>query len=129
MEKHLYIILLFILLGKGVPLYAQAVAVTPEEMESIYREVKTPYKHGLVMVPPSNDKKMDCPTVFRKGDKWYMTYLIFDGRGYETWLASSNDLLKWTTLGKLMSFSDRETWDAHQKAGYNALQDITWGGT
>lgn len=129
MKKHIYIILLFILFGKGAPLYAQEGRVRREEMNSIYNEVKTPYKYGLVMVPPNNEKKMDCPTVFRKGDKWYMTYLVFDGRGYETWLASSENLLKWTTLGKLMSFSDDGAWDAHQKAGYNALQDITWGGT
>lgn len=129
MKKQLYIILLFIPFVSVFFVYAQEKQVTSTEMDRIYQEVKTPYKYGLVMVPSDNDKKMDCPTVFKKDDKWYMTYLIFDGRGYETWLASSDDLLKWTTLGKLMSFSDRETWDAHQKAGYNALQDITWGGT
>jgi len=128
MKKQLYIIL-FILFGREAFVYAQEAQVTPGEMDRIYHEVKTPYKFGLVMVPPSNDKKMDCPTVFRKGKKWYMTYLTFDGRGYETWLASSDNLLHWTPQGKLMSFSGEETWDANQKAGYNALQDITWAGT
>lgn len=129
MKKQLYIILLFIPFVSGVFVYAQEKQVTPTEMDRIYQEVKTPYKYGLVMVPADNGKKMDCPTVFRKGNKWYMTYLIFDGRGYETWLASSDDLLKWRTLGRLMSFSEGEAWDAHQKAGYNALQDISWGGS
>jgi predicted GH43/DUF377 family glycosyl hydrolase len=99
-------------------------------MESIYKEVKTPHKYGLVLVPADDSKKLDCPTVFRKGNKWYMTYIQFDGRGYETWLAKSDDLLNWKTMGRLMSFSkDTTVWDAHQKAGYVALQDYIWGGS
>jgi hypothetical protein len=57
-----------------------------------------------------------------------MTYIVFDGRGYETWMAQSSDLLLWTTLGKIMSFT-ANTWDSNQKAGYIALQDYTWGGS
>ena len=66
-----------------------------------------------------------------------MTYILFDGSGYETWLAKSKDLLQWKTLGKIMSFSDTsisvvsdnygEGWDANQKAGYIALQDHQMG--
>ena len=107
-------------------------AVTPKKMQEIYEEVRTPYKYGLVMVPPDKSKKMDCPTIFRKGKEWYMGYIIFDGQGYETWLAKSDDLLHWTTLGKIMSFSggaDSGRWDAIQKAGYFALEDTQWGGS
>lgn len=57
-----------------------------------------------------------------------MSYIVFDGKGYETWLAKSNDLLNWKTLGKIMSFTE-DTWDANQKAGYIALQDYRWGGS
>ncbi|WP_370479470.1 glycosylase [Tamlana flava] len=104
--------------------------ITDAVMQEIYNEIKTPYKYGLVMVPANNSYKMDCPSVFRKDDKWYMTYLIFEGRGYETWLAESNDLLHWNHLGKVMSFSqDTTEWDVNQKAGYIALQDPTWGGS
>ena len=58
-----------------------------------------------------------------------MTYIQFDGRGYETWLAKSPDLLQWQPLGKLMNFSSNNHWDANQKAGYIALQDNRWGGS
>jgi len=59
-----------------------------------------------------------------------MSYIQFDGRGYETWLAESADLLHWNTKGKLLSFSsDTTLWDANQRAGYMALQDETWGGS
>lgn len=111
-----------------MPLQAQQV-VPDSVMQRIYQEVKTPYKYGLVLVPDNNAKKIDCPTVFRKGNVWYMTYLVFDGRGYETWLAESNDLLQWTPKGKLLSFSDTTQWDGSQKAGYPALQDPDWGGS
>lgn len=110
--------------------FAQKTSVSATEMQQLYDEVKTPYKYGLVMVTEDDSKKMDCPTVFRKGKNWYMTYLQYDGRGYETWLAESKDLLHWEKKGRLLSFSaDTTRWDAHQKAGYNALQDTEWGGS
>jgi len=98
-------------------------------MNYIYAEVKTPYKYGLVLVPDDNSKMVDSPSVFRKDNKWFMTYIVFDGTGYETWLAESDNLLDWRTTGKLMSFSEENDWDRTQKAGYIALQDYTWGGT
>jgi len=103
--------------------------VSGEKMKEIYEEVKTPYKYGLILVPRDSSEKIDCPSVFSEGGAWYMTYLVFDGRGYETWLAKSNDLLNWEKMGKIMSFSDTSDWDGHQKAGYIALQDYEWGGS
>lgn len=104
-------------------------AVSKSRMQEIYEEVKTPYKYGLIKVPDDNSKKMDCPSVFRKGRNWYMTYVLFDGRGYETWLSKSKDLLHWETLGRVMSFGDSAKWDGSQRAGYIALQDNKWGGS
>jgi predicted GH43/DUF377 family glycosyl hydrolase len=103
--------------------------VSYKTMQGVYNEIKTPYKYGLVIATDDNSKKADCPSVFRKGDKWYMTYLIFNGRGYETWLAESKDLLHWTSKGTILSFNDTDTWDTNQKAGYISLQDPAWGGT
>lgn len=108
----------------------QNAIVSDSEMQRIYEEVKTPYKYGMVVVPEDDGRKIDCPSVFRQGDKWYMSYIQFDGRGYETWIAASKDLLHWQTLGRQMSFSsDTSLWDANQKAGYIALQDETWDGS
>jgi alpha-L-fucosidase 2 len=98
-------------------------------MNRIYNEIKTPHKYGLILIP-EKAKMMDCPAVFRKDNSWYMTYIVFDGKGYETWLAKSDNLLQWKTLGKILSFSsDTTEWDALQKAGYISLQDPTWGGS
>jgi predicted GH43/DUF377 family glycosyl hydrolase len=57
-----------------------------------------------------------------------MTYIIFNGTGYETAIAESNDLLNFKPLGKILSFREG-TWDARQAAGYIALQDHSWGGS
>lgn len=103
--------------------------VSAEKMQEVYEEIKTPYKYGLVLAPDSDSLKIDCPTIFRENDHWYMTYFIYDGRGYETWLAESEDLLQWNVLGTVLSFSDSTDWDENQKAGYPGLQDLTWGGS
>jgi predicted GH43/DUF377 family glycosyl hydrolase len=121
-------VLLFLCALCATSLHAQKREVSQEVMQKVYDEVKTPFKYGLVITPENDTKKIDCPSVFRKGNSWYMTYIQFDGRGYETFIAKSKDLLQWTTLGKLMSFSDTSDWDNNQKAGYIALQNTKWGG-
>lgn len=101
--------------------------VSQAVMEQIYQEVKTPYKYGVVFKHRDSTKLIDSPTIFRHRSSWFMTYIVFDGQGYETWLAQSDDLLHWTEKGRLLSFT-QNTWDANQKAGYLALVDTKWGG-
>lgn len=103
-------------------------------MQRIYQEVRTPYKYGLVVAPKDNYHKIDCPTVFRVGNQWLMTYVVYngkdglDGRGYETWLATSDDLLHWQTQGRILSYKD-DGWDMNQRGGFPALIDWTWDGS
>lgn len=100
-------------------------------MKQIYEEVKTPYKYGMVVVPTDNKHLIDCPTIFRIKGKWYMSYIVYDGqqnkggRGYETHLAVSDDLLNWKKMGHILSFPDANSkrWDKNQRAGYIALID------
>lgn len=133
MRKELFLIvltaILFVACGTNSVKRELPATVSTEKMQQVYEEVKTPFKYGLVMVPEDNLKKMDCPTVYRKDDKWFMTYFVYDGRGYETCLAESDDLLNWKNLGKIMAFSDSTDWDDDQKAGYPSLQDPQWGGS
>ena len=77
-----------------------------------------------ILIP---QKWLTAPTIFRKNDVWYMTYIVFDGQGYETWLSESDDLLNWESKGKILSFTEN-TWDANQKAGYVSLINTDWGG-
>ena len=120
-----------------LPLAVDAQPITQEKMSRIYQEVRTPYKYGLVVAPADNYHKIDCPTVFREGDKWLMTYVVYngkggtDGRGYETWLATSDDLLHWTILGRILAYpaDGQQLWDQNQRGGFPALIDYQWDGT
>ncbi|MCX6225832.1 MAG: hypothetical protein NTV01_13945 [Bacteroidia bacterium] len=96
-------------------------------MNEIYKEVKTPYKYGVVITGKDGDP-VDCPSIFRQDGKWYMMYICMNKLGYETHLAGSDDLLHWQPLGKILTFRDG-TWDAYQAAGYIALQDPDWKGS
>ena len=124
--------ILFIWMLLTLSVYGQQ--ISKEEMQHIYQEVRTPYKYGMVVAPTDNYHKIDCPTVFHIGDKWLMTYVVYngkdgtDGRGYETWLAESDDLLHWTTKGRILSYKDAG-WDMNQRGGFPALVDWTWDGS
>ena len=113
---------------------AAAQSISQQDMQRIYDEVRTPYKYGMVVAPTDNYHKIDCPTVFQQDGKWYMTYVVYngkegtDGRGYETWLSSSDDLLHWTILGRILSYKD-DGWDMNQRGGFPALIDWTWDGS
>lgn len=126
------LVLLSLLVFGSITAFAQK--ISQNVMQKIYDEVKTPYKYGVVVAPEDNYHKIDCPMVYREGNRWFMTYVVYngkdgtDGRGYETWLATSDDLLQWKTLGRLLCYADKG-WDMNQRAGYPALIDWTWNGS
>ena len=112
---------------KVVPAKPAQREVGKAAMSEIYEQVKTPHKYGILL--RGEDKKgVDCPSVFRQGNKWYMVYICMNQVGYETHLAASENLLAWKPLGKILRFQEGR-WDAAQAAGYIALQDHTWGGS
>ncbi|KAA6343210.1 hypothetical protein EZS27_009080 [termite gut metagenome] len=129
MKSRIFGLFFFVSVGYGAcPIVVHGQTSVPQSvMQQVYEEIKTPYKYGLVLIPEEG-KMIDSPSVFRYKNLWYMTYIVFDGQGYETWIAQSVNLLEWQTLGKIMSFT-ANTWDANQKAGYIALQDPVWGGS
>ena len=103
--------------------------LSPEQMWAIYEEVKTPYKYGIV-IPAPEGKMVDCPTVFRHGDRWYMVYIQLenDPAGYTTRLAVSDDLLHWQPPGTVLARGDGDAWDRANAAGGIALANTQWGG-
>ncbi len=103
-------------------------AVDAATMDRIYAEVRTPFKYGVVLRGEPGEL-VDCPSVFRRGGRWYLMYAASrDKRGYETWLARSDDLLHWEKLGRILPFRG-EGWDAWQADGGAALVDVRWDGT
>lgn len=78
---------------------APAVGLTP---------FRTPYKYGKLVLEASGDpssfdwKSVDCPFVFSADERFYMTYVGFDGKGYQTGLAQSHDLVHWERAGLIL---------------------------
>jgi len=70
---------------------------------------RTPYKYGKLILGPSgvaasfDEKSVDCPFVFSADGRFYMTYVGFDGTGYQTGLAESDDLVNWRRAGLIMA--------------------------
>ncbi|MEO1969305.1 MAG: hypothetical protein ABGW87_11400 [Sphingomonadaceae bacterium] len=62
---------------------------------------RTPYKYGKLVLGPSgvagsfDEKSVDCPFVFYHDDKFHLMYVGFDGTGYQTGLAVSDNLVDW----------------------------------
>lgn len=105
--------------------------VSTETMKKIYDQIKTPYKYGAVV---KNDTYMtDSPSVFRYNGKWYMYYIMINrdhkNSGYETHLASSDNLLDWKYERVLLKRTEEDRWDNKQIAGYIAYADTDFGGS
>ena len=69
---------------------------------------RTPYKHPKLILGGSgvkgsfDEKAVDCPFVFSANGKFYLTYVGFDGSGYQTGICESHDLVNWKRLGMIM---------------------------
>lgn len=72
------------------------------------KSARTPHKHGSLVLKPSyqdgefDSHGVDCPFVFWHEDRFWMTFVGFDGMGYQTGIAHSPDLVSWTKQGLLI---------------------------
>ena len=113
-----------------IPAIPEGRLVDTNTMAQIYDEVKTPFKYGVVIRGGGTNEFVDCPSIFCRGDHWYMMYVAITNKvGYQTFLARSEDLLHWEKLGKILSFDQTNAWDAWQADGGIALADYHWEGT
>jgi alpha-L-rhamnosidase len=68
------------------------------------------------VIPPSpadglGFQMVDTPLVWQKGDEWRMWYTGFDGKGYQTALAVSKDLVHWEPKGLTMGYGKEGAFD------------------
>lgn len=69
---------------------------------------RTPHKIGRLILAGTgvagdfDEKAVDCPFVFTANGRFYLTYVGFDGTGYQTGIAQSDDLVNWTRLGIIL---------------------------
>ena len=97
-------------------------------MKEIYGAIKTPYKYGAVL--KKEGFMTDSPVVFKYKNGYCMTYICIDvanANGYRTFIARSNDLIKWEDIGEILT--EKCEWDSAQTGGYAQMQDIRFGGT
>ena len=75
----------------------------PEHVLSPSPEI--PGHHGI--------EKTDVPTVFQiPGDtRWYMSFIGFDGQGYQSFVAESTDLVHWSNPRLAMGFGEEGAFD------------------
>jgi predicted GH43/DUF377 family glycosyl hydrolase len=112
-----------------IPAKPEGRAVDANTMQRVFDEVKTPFKYGVVLRGEGTNELVDCPSVFRRGNHWYMMYVAITNQvGYQTYLARSDDLLQWEKLGRILSFTNAG-WDTWQADGGIALADYDWPGT
>ena len=70
--------------------------------------LRTPRKCGRLLVAPSlrrgefDSHAVDAPFLFAAEGRYWMTYIGWDGIGYRTGLASSDDLLAWRKEGLIL---------------------------
>lgn len=99
-------------------------------LQRIYDTVKTPFKYGVVLAGATTNELVDCPSIFRSDNGWYLVYAAISNKvGYQTFLARSDDLLHWQKLGRILSFAPANQWDAWQADGGVALADCRWDGS
>lgn len=71
--------------------------------------IRTPVKHDQLVIAPSyrmgafDSHAVDGPFPFLHDGRLWMTYIGWDGIGYQTGLASSEDLLNWKKEGLVLS--------------------------
>ena len=70
-----------------------------------------------------NRRAVDCPNVFSHNGRYYMTYVGFDGNGYQTALAVSDDLIQWESLGIILPRGGNQVWDQVGMAATTLLMD------
>lgn len=90
---------------------------------------KNDVKYGTEVMGPSgvpgayDEMAVDCPFVFYHNNQYYMMHVGFDGKGYQTGLAVSRDLLHWEKESIIFKRGEQEGWDKGGVAGMWILKE------
>lgn len=85
----------------GLPLLRGTDLLAESFSEREIAPFRTPYKYGKLVLAASTEpnafdcKSVDDPFVFVQDGVFHMLYIGFDGTGYQTGLARSQDLVNW----------------------------------
>jgi hypothetical protein len=96
---------------------------------------QTPYKYPKLLMKGTGREgdfdqlSVDDPIVFHAHGRFYMLYIGFDGTGYQTGLASSNDLIEWTRVALVGPRSAASLYTKYNLAISSILRDKNLHGT
>ncbi len=113
-----------VLLGAGIAPSEETVPLSKTDAEILAR-LRTPHKHPSLVLEPSYQAgtydalAIDCPFAFSHEGQYYLLHVGFDGLGYRTGIARSDDLFHWIKEGLVL---DRGS--AGSITEYNAA--LTW---
>ncbi len=111
-------------LGSGLSALAMPAAAKPDLTPFL-----TPYHYGKLVLTKSDDpeafdgKFVDAPFVFRGPDRFYMTFYGFDGKGYQTGLAESDDLVNWRKVKIILPRNPASTVSRYNAALSSILRE------
>ncbi len=98
----------------------------------LFEDIKTyltPYKLGKPVLTGSGQPErfdamaVDCPFVFYHNNCYHMLHVGFDGKGYQTGLAVSDDLINWESKGAVLKREEHTAWDRVGAAGTWIIKD------
>jgi predicted GH43/DUF377 family glycosyl hydrolase len=98
-------------------------------IEALLSCIRTPHKLGRLVLEPSfregdfDSHAVDCPFLFHHEDCYWMTHVGWDGAGYQTGLARSDDLLNWEKQGILIGRGPKGSVTEHNMAMTSILRD------
>ena len=86
-------------------------------------KLQKPVLEGSGIEGMFDSRAVDCCYPFRHHDKFYMTYIGFDGVGYQTGMAISEDLVHWEPQGIILKRGSNLAWDQVGMAATWILRD------
>jgi predicted GH43/DUF377 family glycosyl hydrolase len=114
----------WLLVPRGALHAAEAAALqeidsqTLDQWSAPYRGWHYQAEHVIRAQPniPGHEKfhSTDVPCVYQlpgQGDKWYMSFIAFNGQGYNSFVAESTDLVQWTNPRLAMGFGPSNEFD------------------
>lgn len=75
-----------------------------------------------------DERAVDCPFVFWHGGRYCMMHVGFNGTGYQTALAQSDNLLDWSHVGLMLKRGEGSGWDSKNTAGCWILRENDMNG-
>jgi predicted GH43/DUF377 family glycosyl hydrolase len=98
----------------------KSLKIADETIKKWSKPFRNWHYHPDLVIPAKPDikgfedvNKTDVPTVFqiKWKNRWYMTFIGFDGKGYQSFIAESKDLVNWSNMRLAMGYGPEGEFD------------------